>query len=104
MAAGEHRHRVEQRTGRGLVDEIRADHDQRPFHPADGAEREVVVAVDERRLDVEDRSHHRFAAGAPRREPAADLGVVDRDPAAVAELVGDERDHRDRVDGRVEPA
>ena len=37
------------------------------------------------------------------REPAADLGVVHGHAAAVAELVGDERDHRDRVDRGVEP-
>ena len=77
--------------------------DQRALDAADRAEREVVVAVDERRLDVEDRAHHGLAARAPRREPAADLGVVDGHAAAVAELVGDERDHRDRVDRGVEP-
>ena len=35
---------------------------ERALHAADRAEREVVVAVDERRLDVEDRAHHRLAA------------------------------------------
>ena len=37
------------------------------------------------------------------REPAPDLGVVDGDAAAIAELVGDEGNHRDRVDRGIEP-
>ena len=40
----------------------------------------------------------RLAAAAPGCEPRANLAVEDGDAAAVAELVGDERDHRHRVD------
>ena len=66
VPAGEHRHRREQRTRGRLVDEV-GEHDDEPaLAAADRSEREVVVAVDEPRFDVEDRLHDRAPAAAPR--------------------------------------
>ena len=47
-------------------------------------------------------AHDCLATRAAWREPPADGGVVDGDTATIAELVGDERDHRHRVDCGVE--
>ena len=70
--------------------------------PLDRAEREVVVAVDEPGLDVEDAAHdgvRRCARSASRRRISRSNTTT---PHPVTELVGDERDRRDRVDRGVE--
>ena len=62
MPAGKDRYGIEERAGRGFVNEVGAHDDQGALASADRSEREVVVAVDERRLRVEDRAHHGFPA------------------------------------------
>ena len=103
MTPREHRHRVEERSCRGFVDQVGAHDDQRALDPPDRAEREIVVAVDERGFRVENGTNHGFATGAPGCEPPSHFRVVDRHATPVAELVGHVRNHRDRIDGSIEP-
>ena len=103
MAAGEHRHGVDERPRRGLLEQVAEDDDQRALGALDGLEGELVVRVDGARLEVEQRAHDRVAARAPRRQAAADAVVEGDDAAAVADRVGDERDGDGGVDRGVEP-
>ena len=103
VAAREHRHGVDERPRGGLLEQVAEDHDQRALGALDGLERELVVGVDGARLEVEQRAHDGVAAGAPRRQAAADPVVERDDAAAVADHVGDERDGDRGVDRRVEP-
>ena len=73
------------------------------FDDPDRAERELVVAVDRARLEIEDRADDRVAVAPAGRDPAPDLGVERDDAAAVAELVGHEHDRGERVERGVEP-
>ncbi len=104
MAAGEHRHGVDQRPRGIVVEQVAQDEHERPPPAGDPAERQLVVAVDEPRLQVEQRPHEVPAARAARTQLDAHLGVERDDAAMVAELVGGQRDRGDRVEGRVEPA
>ena len=103
MTPREHRHRVDQRPRGRLLEQVAEDHDQAALGALDGLERELVVGVDGARLEVEERAHDGVAAGAARRQAAADLVVEGDDAAAVADDVGDERDADRGVDGGVEP-
>ena len=103
MAAREHRHGVDERPRRRLLQQVAEDHDQRALGALDGLEGELVVGVDGPRLEVEQRAHDGVAARAPRGQPAADAVVEGDDAAAVADHVGHERDGDRGVDGRVEP-
>ena len=67
------------------------------------AERKVVVAVDEARFDIEDRLHdreHRCAESST----GGGFSRSERDqPDPVADIVGNERDCGDGVDGAIKP-
>ena len=103
VAAREHRHRVDERPRRRLLEQVAEDDDQRALGALDGLEGELVVGVDGARLEVEQRAHDGVAARAPRRQAAADAVVEGDDAAAVADHVGDERDGDGGVDRGVEP-
>ncbi len=102
MAADEDRDGLQQRSRRGLVDEIGANQHETALRTADRLEREVVVAVDEARFGVEDGLHDRASAAAAADDAAPDLTVEDDDTAPIADLVGDECNRGDGVDSGVE--
>ena len=102
MAPAEDGHGADERAGGGLLQQVAEDDHERALGALGAAERELVVAVDRPRLEVEQRAHHGLAAGAPGRERGADR-VVERDRAgAVAELVGDERQRGRGVEADVQ--
>ena len=103
MPARDHRHRGDERAGRGFVEQVGEDDDERALRGSDRSERELVVAVDGARLEIEHRADHGVAVAPAGRDPAADLGVERDDTTAVAELVGDEHDGRERVERGIEP-
>ena len=88
--------------GGGLFEEVGEHEDERALTAPDGAERELVIRVDHRRLHVEDGAHDGVAAPARRRQTTADAIVEGDDPGPVTHLVGDERHRGGRVDGGVE--
>ena len=102
MSAGEHRHRVEQRLGSGLFEEVGQHEDEGALPAADGAERELVVRVDHGRLHVEHGAHDGVATPARRGQATADAIVEGDDPGPVTHLVGDERHRGGGVDRGVE--
>ena len=103
VAAREHRHRVDQRPSGGLLQQVAEDQHQRALGALDAAEGELVVGLLGARLEVEQRPHHRAAAGPPGSEPAPHLTVERERARTVAEHVGDQRDRHGGVDRHVEP-
>ena len=102
VAAGEHGHGAGERARRGLLEQVAEDDDERALVALGAAEGELVVALDRARLEVVERAHDRLPALAPRRERGADLVVEGDRAAAVAELVGDERERGGGVELGVE--
>ena len=103
MAPRKHRHGSDERARRDLFDEVGEDDHERALGAGDRRERQLVVGVDGRRLQVEDRPYERVAPAPARGQPAVDGGVEGDRAAAVAELVGDEPDRGRGVDRDVQP-
>ena len=102
VAAGQNRKRVEQRLGRRIVEHVGQDEHERVLRPLDPVERARVVAVDRRRLEVEERAHDRVGAATTRAEGAQEVACEGERAAAVAELLGDGGDRNRGVDRGVE--
>ena len=91
-----------ERARRGLLQQVAEDDHERALGALGAPERELVVAVDRARLEVEQRAHDAAPPCAARRQRGADLVVEGDGAAAVAELVGDERERGGGVELGVE--
>ncbi len=102
MPAGQHRERLHERPGRRLLEQIGEHEDERALDAADVGERELVVALNGHRLEIEQPRDDVPRARAPRRQGPQHL-AGERDRAApVAEHVRHGRDRDGRVERRVE--
>ena len=102
MAAAQGRHRLDQRTRRRGIDQIGEHEDEGALETRGDRERKLKVRIAVARLEIEDRTGDILGAVATRAQLAADLVVEGDHPAAIAHLVGDERDGHDRVECRVQ--
>ena len=88
VAAREHRDRAHERARRRLLEQVAEDDHERPLGALGAPERELVVAVDRPRLEVEQRPHDVAAAlrrgGSAARTSSSNATAPQRSPSSSA--------------------